>query len=224
MTGPQWRAFIAAYLGWTLDAFDYFLLVLLARRSRRGLWHGPRGDLEGDRPHARHAAGRRARLRSHRRPFRPAPGADGQHPSLCRGRAPHRLRPHPHRVFHHARDLRHRHGRRMGRRGLDGHGVGPGEVPRAPFRRPAAGLSDGLPPGRARRGPCLSRTSAGGHLHPRLAARAPRALHPAGRAGVARVARGAREELGAGPGAGSAGHLAHASASGGRSSSTWSCS
>jgi MFS transporter, SHS family, lactate transporter len=31
MTGPQWRAFIAAYLGWTLDAFDYFLLVLLAR-------------------------------------------------------------------------------------------------------------------------------------------------------------------------------------------------
>jgi SHS family lactate transporter-like MFS transporter len=31
MTGPQWRAFAAAYLGWTLDAFDYFLLVLLAR-------------------------------------------------------------------------------------------------------------------------------------------------------------------------------------------------
>jgi SHS family lactate transporter-like MFS transporter len=31
MTGHQWRAFSAAYLGWTLDAFDYFLLVLLAR-------------------------------------------------------------------------------------------------------------------------------------------------------------------------------------------------
>jgi SHS family lactate transporter-like MFS transporter len=31
MTGPQWRAFAAAYLGWTLDAFDYFLLVLLMR-------------------------------------------------------------------------------------------------------------------------------------------------------------------------------------------------
>jgi len=29
MTGPQWRAFIAAYLGWTLDAFDYFLLVMV---------------------------------------------------------------------------------------------------------------------------------------------------------------------------------------------------
>jgi SHS family lactate transporter-like MFS transporter len=29
MTGSQWRAFGAAYLGWTLDAFDYFLLVLL---------------------------------------------------------------------------------------------------------------------------------------------------------------------------------------------------
>jgi SHS family lactate transporter-like MFS transporter len=31
LTGPQWRAFAAAYLGWMLDAFDYFLLVLLAR-------------------------------------------------------------------------------------------------------------------------------------------------------------------------------------------------
>ena len=31
MTGPQWRAFLAAYLGWLLDAFDYFLLVLLAQ-------------------------------------------------------------------------------------------------------------------------------------------------------------------------------------------------
>jgi SHS family lactate transporter-like MFS transporter len=29
MTGHQWRAFIAAYLGWTLDAFDYFLLVMV---------------------------------------------------------------------------------------------------------------------------------------------------------------------------------------------------
>ena len=30
MTGPQWRAFIAAYLGWMLDAFDFFLLVFVA--------------------------------------------------------------------------------------------------------------------------------------------------------------------------------------------------
>jgi SHS family lactate transporter-like MFS transporter len=30
MTGPQWRAFSAAYLGWMLDAFDYFLLVMVA--------------------------------------------------------------------------------------------------------------------------------------------------------------------------------------------------
>jgi MFS transporter, SHS family, lactate transporter len=30
MTGPQWRAFTAAYLGWMLDAFDYFLLVMVA--------------------------------------------------------------------------------------------------------------------------------------------------------------------------------------------------
>ncbi len=31
LTGPQRRAFTAAYLGWTLDAFDYFLLVVVLR-------------------------------------------------------------------------------------------------------------------------------------------------------------------------------------------------
>lgn len=30
LSGPQWRAFSAAYLGWMLDAFDYFLLVMVA--------------------------------------------------------------------------------------------------------------------------------------------------------------------------------------------------
>jgi len=31
MTPSQWRAFLAAYLGWTLDAFDFFLLVMVVR-------------------------------------------------------------------------------------------------------------------------------------------------------------------------------------------------
>ena len=31
MTGPQRRAFIASYLGWMLDAFDFFLLVMVVR-------------------------------------------------------------------------------------------------------------------------------------------------------------------------------------------------
>lgn len=30
LSGPQWRAFTAAYLGWMLDAFDFFLLVMVA--------------------------------------------------------------------------------------------------------------------------------------------------------------------------------------------------
>jgi MFS transporter, SHS family, lactate transporter len=29
MSGSQWRAFIAAYLGWMLDAFDFFLLIMV---------------------------------------------------------------------------------------------------------------------------------------------------------------------------------------------------
>jgi SHS family lactate transporter-like MFS transporter len=32
MTGPQWRAFSASYLGWMLDAFDFFVLVMVAGR------------------------------------------------------------------------------------------------------------------------------------------------------------------------------------------------
>jgi SHS family lactate transporter-like MFS transporter len=32
LTGPQRRAFTAAYLGWTLDAFDFFLLVMVVSR------------------------------------------------------------------------------------------------------------------------------------------------------------------------------------------------
>ncbi|HEY1765614.1 MAG TPA: MFS transporter [Opitutaceae bacterium] len=31
MTGGQWRAFAAAYFAWMLDAFDYFLLVMVER-------------------------------------------------------------------------------------------------------------------------------------------------------------------------------------------------
>ena len=31
MSGPQRRAFIASYLGWMLDAFDFFLLVMVVR-------------------------------------------------------------------------------------------------------------------------------------------------------------------------------------------------
>jgi SHS family lactate transporter-like MFS transporter len=31
MTGHQWRAFAAAYFAWMLDAFDYFLLVMVER-------------------------------------------------------------------------------------------------------------------------------------------------------------------------------------------------
>lgn len=36
LTGHQWRAFIAAYLGWMLDAFDYFLLVMVVRHVAEG--------------------------------------------------------------------------------------------------------------------------------------------------------------------------------------------
>ena len=31
LSGAQWRAFTAAYLGWTLDAFDFFLLIMVVR-------------------------------------------------------------------------------------------------------------------------------------------------------------------------------------------------
>ena len=31
LTGRQRNAFLASYLGWTLDAFDYFILVMVLR-------------------------------------------------------------------------------------------------------------------------------------------------------------------------------------------------
>jgi len=41
MTGAQHRAVWAGFLGWTLDAFDFFLMVFMLRRPAPARSHRP---------------------------------------------------------------------------------------------------------------------------------------------------------------------------------------
>ena len=50
---PSQRSAIwASYLGWTLDAFDFFLMVFVSRRHREGIRHRCQGGRRGDFPDA----------------------------------------------------------------------------------------------------------------------------------------------------------------------------
>ena len=58
----QRNAIWASYLGWTLDAFDYFLLVFMFSRDREGIRDRRQGRFRGGLPHACRAADRRFRF------------------------------------------------------------------------------------------------------------------------------------------------------------------
>ena len=182
----QRNAVLAGFLGWTLDAFDFFVLTLDHRRRRAIVRPIERPDIAlamtrdaGD------AAGRRGRLRHHGGSLRPAHAADAERRLLCGHLGALRSRAELSRVPRPADAVRHRHGRRVGRRRVAGARVGVAAAAR-PAVRPAAGrLRDRQPAGRARvPAPlsvvqrALSRQRLAADVLPRRPAGAAVALHP----------------------------------------------
>jgi hypothetical protein len=110
--------------------------------------HGHRPGIQHrcDRRHRRHpadlgdAADRRLPVRPCGRPLGPAADPDGRHAALLADRIRLGLRAELDRAPGAARDLRHRHGRRMGRWGIAHHGKHPAAGTRLCFRPPAIGL------------------------------------------------------------------------------------
>ena len=147
----QWHAVTASFLGWTLDAFDFFVVVFLVdtlalhfhvTKSRHRVDH--------DRDPG-HAPGRRHRVRIARRPLRAPQASHGECGFLFRGRTAVRICSQLHRVSNPAHHLRHRHGRRVGRRSLARHGKCSAKVARDPLRNRAKRIFHRLPAG-GRRG------------------------------------------------------------------------
>ena len=182
---------LACFLGWTIDAFDFFILIFVmgdiakefgstvavvswAITLTLGLRVVGAGPVR--------ATGRslRTQARAHR-----------QRPDLLRAGVRLRPRAEPGGVPRPARALRDRDGWRMGRGRKPDDGIDPGALARGRVGPAAVGLFLRLPPGRAAlrrrlRCPRLARDVSRGDR-----AGAPGALYPAGRARKSRLASGA---------------------------------
>ena len=141
---PSQRSAIwASYLGWTLDAFDFFLMVFMLSAIAKEFGHRRQGGVAGCVPDARRAADRRFRLRLARRALRPPAGADGRHHPLLAFRVRLGLRADADELLRAPLPVRLRDGRRMGPRREPGDGIIP-----ARLRGPVSGLlQSGYPSG-----------------------------------------------------------------------------
>jgi len=72
------HAVLAGFLGWTLDAFDFFVIVFLYDTLAKQFGVSKTSDHFHDHGHAGVAARWRIRVRIAGRPVRPAHSADGQ--------------------------------------------------------------------------------------------------------------------------------------------------
>ena len=146
LTRQQRHTFLAAFLGWTLDSLDFFLLIFCVKAIAGEFHTQPSAVLgavfmtQAFRPVGALVFGMLADRYGRR------PGADVQYPQLLRDRASLRLCALAHRAAGAARSLRHRHGRRVGRRrgaGLRNPAQG---RPRHFLRHPAGRLRVGIHP------------------------------------------------------------------------------
>ena len=85
----QRNAVLAGFLGWTLDAFDFFILTLVIEDVAHAFFPGSplksaAADRAGDHADAGDAADRRDRVRPDGRSLRPAAAADAERRSSTR--------------------------------------------------------------------------------------------------------------------------------------------
>ena len=164
-TKDQWYAYCAAWMGWTLDAFDFFLLVFVLKDIA--------AEFQSDITEVTFAI----LLTLAMRPL----GA------YLFGRAADRWGRRPTLMVDLARHLRRRHGRRMGRRRLAHHGIDPTAGARLGLRPPPIGLSGRLFPRLDRLWLVVPIYRLARHVHGRRHSRPARALHQAYRAGIAEL-------------------------------------
>ena len=96
LTGEQKKTILAAFLGWMLDAFDFFLLTFLLKDIAKEFGVEMLGGRLRAVPDAGDAVRRRLHLRPPRRPVGPQAGADARHPLLFDPRRARRLLAQPH--------------------------------------------------------------------------------------------------------------------------------
>ena len=66
VTGEQWRAFWATFLGWIVDAFDFTILTFILIDIQRSFTVNSASGRRARHGDAAHASGRRRRLRARR--------------------------------------------------------------------------------------------------------------------------------------------------------------
>ena len=125
-TSEQKHVVAASFLGWALDAFDFFLMVFVLKDIAKEFDTDVTDVSVADPADTGDAAARRVAVWASGRSLRPPADADGQRAALFGARIRVRLRAEPHGAADPARALRRRHGRRMGRRRLADHGIDPG--------------------------------------------------------------------------------------------------
>ncbi len=158
LTREQRMTILAAFLGWTLDAFDFFLLVFLFKDIAKEFGVEVRGGLRGL-PDAGDAFHRR--LHSAGSPIASAQAdADAGHPLLLDYRRARCILAESVGLSGLARPVRRRDGRRMGPGQFTGDGIDSAASAWCRFRHSAMRLSGRLSARRDRLWPSLSERSA----------------------------------------------------------------
>ena len=191
LDGTQRHTVLASFLGWTLDAFDYFLLVFLMPTIAQEF------HVDITRIYLRHPAdagvpsARRAAVRAAGRPLRSSPHPDVRYRAVFGAGFCLRVCAVADGAACVARAVRHRDGRRMGHRRVAGDGVDPAAFARFRFRPAAKRLPLRLSAGRAVLRPAVGSHRLARHVHARRAAGAAGAVHAPQRAGIPGVRNGA---------------------------------